>query len=162
MRNVLIPLSAVFTFSLLAMAPSQASAKSSDRTRAFSLTHSPTHLLIVTQEVTGELCIGRNHGVAGIVGLGAPMGVLVGELGASYRYYATGNFDRGMQLGGELLMGAGDNGATALQSSLMIGGKYTWDFGLTMEGQAGPSLLNGELAPMVNFNMGWSFGKKRW
>lgn len=144
--------------------PSAASAARPDATRVFSLTHSPTHLLLFsTMEVTGEYRLARKHGLAAIAGLGYP-GVLLAEAGASYRAYPLGDFDRGMQLGAEILWAGATNSydsATALQTSLMAGGKFTFDFGLTMEGQLGPTWIGGEIGPMLNLNIGWSFGEKR-
>jgi len=150
---------------ILTLAPSAVRAEKLDPTRAFSLTHSPIHVLLSTMEVTGEFCVGRKHGVAAIGALGVPLGVVVVELGGSYRLYALGDFDRGIQLGGEFIWSGGTNGYESVsltQYSLMAGGKFTFDFGLTMEGQVGPTWLDGELGPMINLNIGWSFGEKRW
>lgn len=125
--------------------------------RELSLTASPIHLItLLTLEVTAEKSLGEKHGLAGIVGAGYP-GVFIGELGMSYRYYVLGNFDKGMQIGAEGLMGFAD-GVTVLQPSLFLGGKCTAGGGFTLDGQAGGSWLDGGPALMLNFNLGWSFG----
>jgi hypothetical protein len=155
--KVAIPLS------LLAI-PSTASAWSpDDPTKAFSLTVSPLHLLMSTGEFTGEFQLAQKHGLAAIAGFGTPDGVEVLEIGASYRYYVLGNFDRGMQLGGELLMaGAVDASIDDVLPvpSAFIGGKFTAGAGFTLDGQLGVGILDSEVAPLLNLNLGWSFGNK--
>lgn len=96
------------------------------------------------------------------------------EVGATYRYYVTGDFDGGMQLGGELgylrasVLGLSASGFWA---GPMFGAKHTFPFGLTLEGQLGGQYISilsqdqdSEAAAalsgfdlLLNMNLGWSF-----
>ena len=103
------------------------------------------------------------------------------ELGMSARYYATGRFARGLQMGSAVayvsIRGDDLNGGTVsgvargLLLAVFLGYKYTWSGGFTLEGQIGPSYLAlqakadnsddsenlSRTDTYVNLNMGWSF-----
>jgi hypothetical protein len=106
----------------------------------------------------------------------------VGELGASGRYYATGSFARGVQVGGELvylLVQLDDPMSTVratgdgLSLSPFVGYKWTGASGFTAEAQGGLSVLvaqahatdgtttadseQSRIYPLINLNLGWSF-----
>jgi hypothetical protein len=92
------------TMAILAVPSTALAWAPEDPTKAFTLTVSPIHLIMETGEFTGEFALAKKHGLAAIAGIGVPNGQEIIELGASYRYYVLGNFDRGMQVGGELLL----------------------------------------------------------
>jgi len=80
--------------------------------RAIAVTISPLHLLSPIVELTGEYRVGPKLGVAATLGAGSVTAkdgggtehrFTVGELGGSARYYVTGSFARGLQVGGELM-----------------------------------------------------------
>ena len=159
-------------------------AQSVDESHATSITISPFHLTTPIVEITVERRVAPSAGMAGILGVGSYEGYTVFELGASYRYYLIGDFDHGMQVGGELLYvnASGDTPDNTLSDvsnglglSPFIGYKYAAGFGLTVELQGGVTLLvagrkishnpsgqsaSGEgaaIGPLVNINFGWSF-----
>ena len=80
--------------------------------RAIAVTISPLHLLSPVVEVTGEYRLQPKLGVAVTPGAGSVTAkdtasqehrFTVGELGASARYYVTGSFRQGVQVGGEVM-----------------------------------------------------------
>ena len=86
-------------------------------------------------------------------------------LGGQYRYYLLGHFDRGLQLGLEVLLSSvsdDNNAANAIVVGPLLGGKYALPFGLTVEVQvgAGPVISGGayqRFDPIINVQLGWSF-----
>lgn len=137
-----------------------------------SITTSPIHLLIPIVEVTAEFRVDDRVGIAGIGGIGSTLGILIGEVGASGRYYPFGDFDHGMQLGAEAIFvaaGTSPNGTTVLGGGIaagpFLGYKIAARFGLTFEIQLGAAIVGvgagGEtdvgLGPILNLNLGWSF-----
>jgi hypothetical protein len=151
------------TMAILAVPSTALAWAPEDPTKAFTLTVSPIHLIMETGEFTGEFALAKKHGLAAIAGIGVPNGQEIIELGASYRYYVLGNFDRGMQVGGELLL-AGEIDAEFDEMvgmpSAFIGGKFTTGVGFTIDGQLGVGIIEEEIAPLLNLNLGWSFGNK--
>jgi hypothetical protein len=143
-------------------------------------------------EVTLERRLKRNLGVAFMLGGGSitdkadmPGEVdnkfKVFEIGTSLRYYGLGNFQKGLQFGaaaeyvrltGENIGGNMVNGVgSGLLLAGFIGYKYTFGFGLTLEGQLGPQFaaIRGEtddgavqesskrFTTYVNLNAGWTY-----
>ncbi len=160
--------------------------------RSLSVTVSPLHLLFPLLEVTGEYRVGPRLGVAGILGVGTissktsaneSIRFFASEVGASVRYYVTGSFQRGVQLGAEALYlhlkidesttvditGVGEG----LSIGPFVGYKWTGRGGFTFDAQGGlayastrASASNGtspntasdnRLYPLLNVNVGWSF-----
>jgi hypothetical protein len=152
----------------------------------------PLLLVAPILELTVERRLQRNLGVAFMLGGGSftdkaemPGEVdnkfKVFEIGTSLRYYGLGNFQKGLQFGAavEYVRLTGDNldGSTAsgVGTGLLLAGflgyKYTWSFGLTLEGQLGPAFaaIRGEIGdgavqesrkritPYFNMNAGWTF-----
>src|SRR5690349_21050705 len=74
-----------------------------------AITVSPVHLAIPMAEVTTEIRVADKLGIAAVVGLGAfrdqatNMRVSLYEGGLSARYYVTGSFGTGVQIGAEAL-----------------------------------------------------------
>lgn len=159
--------------------------------KTFSLTLSPNHLVFPVFEVTAEKALGPKFGLAGIGGFGsypAERGdgtkedIPVLELGAQANYYVFGDFDHGMQVGGELMWikvsppeEAGITvDANGLAIGPLLGYKWAARFGLTFMFQGGyqwyfiqakaknsqgeeieGSVENG--VALINMNAGWSF-----
>jgi len=157
-----------------------------------ALTISPLHLIIPMVEVTGEVRLLDKVSIAGILGGGRIQGasgstnvdLTIYEIGAQARYYVTGSFDSGAQVGVELLQlgvtgGATDGEITASASGegfsagAFAGYKHTFGFGLVLDGQLGYSTTlvkasaSGEGASasasqsgrgvLLNLNIGWAF-----
>lgn len=150
------------------------------RLHRISFTFSPLHLILPIVEVTGEARLQPKLGVAGIVGVGSVGGFLAFELGAQGRYYLFGDFDNGMQIGGEVLYvnvstTSGSIAATGngLAVGPFIGYKFSASFGLTFDAQLGieydislasassgsttTSAAQGGFIPLLNLNVGWAF-----
>lgn len=158
--------------------------------RGWSVTLSPLHLVIgPIVEVTAERRVGDRLGFAVMVGAGqftdeSSNGVentfTAFEGGISARAYVLGDFDQGLQLGGavEYVHLSGDDvnnsGVSAVGSGLLlapfVGYKHVWSFGLTFDGQLGPSYLavraegddgstaeDSKVGVHLNLNLGWSF-----
>jgi hypothetical protein len=146
-----------------------------------AITVSPIHLAIPMAEVTAEIRIAPKLGVAVIGGLGRMRSELTNESialaegGASVRYYLTGSFRSGLQLGAEALyLHASTEDMTVevkargLALSPFIGYKWTHSSGFTFDGQIGASYMTArakgagqsadesKVAPMLNLNVGWS------
>ena len=174
--------------SLLTMAWS-----SSAFAHGFALTVSPLHLIAPIVEVTGEGRLTGRGGLALIGGVGSLKGEVndafgntstesfgVWEVGASGRYYLVGDFDHGMQLGGEILYVDVDvEGETVsgtgsgLAIGPFLGYKVSADFGFTFDSQLGFQYLAGgaeaesggqtaeeeasEVIVLLNLNIGWAF-----
>lgn len=161
--------------------------------RDVSLTISPLHLINPVVELTLEARVADRVGLALIGAVGQMSTTSSGgtrhdfsayELGTSFRYYAVGDFNSGMQLGAELLWvhvtldsstsGSDVSGVGAgVAMGPMIGYKYTADVGFTFDGQlgfqwialtakasSGGDTMSAEqkrLIPLLNVNVGWSF-----
>ncbi len=175
-----------------------AESSAQERRTDIAITISPIHLVLPIVELTGEFALDDNIAIAGILGAGS-IGVAtvdstssisgesftVLEFGSSFRYYLVGDFDHGMQVGGELLYVYIDSGdletesVTAFGQGLAIGPfigyKIAATFGLTFEIQAGgayvaafaqaentetgetSSASDSDFIPIVNLQLGWSF-----
>ena len=102
--------------------------------------------------------------------------VAVYEAGATFRYYAIGDYSHGMQLGVEFgYVGAstsiGDTFATAtgLWTGGFVGYKVATPSGFTFDGQVGAQYLaavgeaegesvgSSSVGALVNLNIGWTF-----
>jgi len=134
------------------------------RQRWLSVTLAPLHLANLTAELTGEYRLPGRHAVAGVLGVGRQYSVLLTRIGGQYRYYALGDFERGLYGGGELLgltTSAGGGTALALRTTALVGGKYTFGAGFTAEAQVGWALRAAfgavRTEPLVELNLGWSF-----
>jgi len=148
--------------------------------RFLSVTISPIHLIVPMVELTGEYKLREDMGLAGVVGAGTLSGVLLGEVGAQFRYYAVGSFVHGMQFGLEVLYafgGLSSQGVTAVASGLSIGPfigyKVMANIGFTFEIQLGATFNvvqaqassggtsqtagNQNFGLLLNINVGWSF-----
>lgn len=146
-----------------------------------SITLSPVHFAITTGELTVEVAVAPNFGVAVIGAVGSikpttsDQRVLVYEAGISPRYYVWGNFRQGVELGVEALY-AHASADGQLMSSLSAEGLalgpyagYKWvsSMGLTLEAQLGISYFamrgdgvsdeDSRISPIVNLQVGWSF-----
>jgi len=148
-----------------------------------AVTASPFHLLVPMIELTAELRVSPKFGVAAIAGVGGfhdkdtNAKINLYEGGASARYYATGSFRTGLQLGVEAVYVKADTDdttvevkAAGLAISPFAGYKWTHRSGFTLEGQIGAAFMTmrakaqtGEMAdaskvgPMLNLNAGYSF-----
>lgn len=156
---------------------------------SFSLTISPIHLLLPILELTGEFRLGTQAGLALIAGGGrvsvaqsdgTKVTFNVYECGGQLRYYLTGSFRRGMQLGAEILY-VHVNGSlqdiTGVASGLALGPFVGWKTtsysGFTFEIQGGVEVVtmgtsvsdssggssssSVDYIPLVNLGIGWSF-----
>ena len=155
----------------------------------FYLSFSPLHLLpspIV--EVTGEWRLSDRIGLAAIAGAGrveletSPSGgddsVAVYEFGGQFIGYALGDFDHGLQVGGEaVFLHVTTDGETetltgsaqGLAVGPFVGYKLATDVGFSFNVQVGAQYVaargedeSGEsygssVIPLVNANLGWSF-----
>jgi hypothetical protein len=154
-----------------------------------SLTISPIHILLHMVELTGELRLGTQAGLALIAGGGkvpvtqsdgTKVTFTVLEGGAQLRYYVTGSFRRGMQVGAEILY-VHVNGSlqdiTGVASGLAMGPFFGWKMtsyaGFTFDVQGGVEVVTMgtrvsdtsgsstdskvDYIPMLNLNIGWSF-----
>ncbi|HEY4182264.1 MAG TPA: hypothetical protein VGM90_35715 [Kofleriaceae bacterium] len=150
-----------------------------------AVTFSPIHLVIPFVEVTAEIRVNPKIGVAVTAGAGVTHvnesttndKITLYEGGISPRYYLTGSFRQGVQLGAEMqyLHASADSMSTVSAAGLSIGPyvgyKWTAAIGLTLEAQAGVAIIavkgsndttgqtDGEkrLYPLLNLNAGWSF-----
>jgi hypothetical protein len=148
-----------------------------------ALTVSPVHFVLPVGELTAELRVADKVGIAVIAGVGSVKidtledRVAVFEAGVSARYYVTGSFRRGVQLGAEALYlhanTTGDSMARVRAEGLGLapfaGYKWTGTSGLTLEGQLGVTYLavrgasdtdedeDARVGAMVNLNIGYSF-----
>jgi hypothetical protein len=101
--------------------------------------------------------------------------IALAEGGGSVRYYLTGSFRSGLQLGGEVLYVHAstddmtvDVKARGLAVSPFVGFKWTHRSGFTFDGQIGASYMatqaksstqsaeKSKIGPMLNLNVGWS------
>lgn len=149
-----------------------------------SLTLSPLHLLLPLVELTGEVRAADDIGLAIIGGYGSISDFDVYEIGGQFRYYATGSFDQGLELGAEVLhvgvsSPSGSVNVTGAAAGLavgpFIGYKLTTRGGFTFDVQGGVQYMTARasaksqgsgqsaqtdgkaLIPLLNLNAGWSF-----
>jgi hypothetical protein len=150
-----------------------------------AVTFSPIHLVIPFLEVTAEVRLAPKVGVGVTGGAGVTHinedttndKVTLLEGGISPRYYLTGDFRGGVQLGAEvqyLYASANDSSmstvsAAGLSMGPYVGYKWTAAMGLTLEAQGGVSFLaikgsdsnsdksEKHVFPLLNLNAGWSF-----
>jgi hypothetical protein len=132
------------------------------KTRVFSLTLSPIHLVFPIYEFTGEYAVDPQFGVAGILGAGSitvqndlddDVKIPVFEFGGQAMYYALGSFRHGLQLGGEMvyikISPPKDEGVSIDLNGLtfgpLIGYKFISSFGLTFLAQAGWQFLTAQV-----------------
>ncbi|MDP2305819.1 MAG: hypothetical protein Q8P18_07305 [Pseudomonadota bacterium] len=164
----------------LALLPDAAASDKPPYDKHVSITFSPLHIFSRTGEVTAEGRIVDKLGLAGILGVGAPAGYALLEVGTSARYYVVGSFDHGMQLGAEILyahlsteQGGIDASGDTAAIGPFVGYKIAARFGLTFEGQLGAqyqissaraqsgaqsaSASDSRIIPLLNLNLGWSF-----
>lgn len=154
---------------------------------SFSLTVSPLHALLPALELTGEVKVAPDLGVAIIGGIGtAPFTdegtTLTFDAGLQGRWYVTGDFHEGVDLALEVTYTGVDfpeRQGTVVDDSAyagilaggpLVGYKYTTDFGLTLDAQVGVqvALLTTDsvagktdqdvvILPNANLNVGWSW-----
>lgn len=147
-----------------------------------AVTLSPFHMFVPMAELTAELKLAPKLGVSLIGGVGVLRDettndrITLLEAGASARYYLTGSFRTGIQLGAEAIYVHASTEMTALEVkarglavSPFAGYKWTHHSGFTLEGQLGVSLMAARadsatatatasrVGPMLNLNVGWSF-----
>lgn len=143
----------------------------------WSITVSPLHLTMPVVELMAELRARGSWSAAGILGGGVVSedGTrhAVAEVGGQVRYYMVGDFDHGLNLGGELLHIAAETemssvNATGTALGPFVGYKFAARFGATIDAQLGVAILavDGDddddtdaaaILPLVNINAGWSF-----
>jgi len=167
-----------------------------DPTHIMSLTFSPVHLANPIFEFTAEFKAHKNWGLALIGGGGtttAKSDIIgdqtfnVWEAGGQLRYYVLGDFDHGMQIGGEVLyvnvssdeIETSEGNFSGLGQGLgvgpFVGYKLATKVGFTFDAQLGiqhvfakaeanhaDSGTSGESEdsswePLLNLNIGWSF-----
>lgn len=144
-----------------------------------ALTVSPLLLVIPMAEVTAEIRIAPKLGVALTGGIGAVRDpdlddlIKLYEAGASVRYYATGSFRSGLQLGAEVMYVHATTTADSvrilaegLAVGPFVGYKWTHSSGFTFDGQLGVNYYTlradtimdeSNIGPLLNLNVGWSF-----
>ena len=141
-----------------------------------TITISPIHLAMPVVELMGEFALSPKVSVAVVGGLGTYEGFSVSEFGGQLNLYATGNFDKGMQVGLEILYasvsGSIENVSgvgNGLSIGPFIGYKGAFDFGLSIDIQLGVAFMTVQAeasgstasakatAPLLNLNVGWSF-----
>jgi hypothetical protein len=154
-----------------------------------SLTVAPLLLLSPVLQVTGEVRLADRAGIALTTGGGwvtqtqegqPSLKFRVLELGGQLRYYATGSFRRGLQVGVEILYVNVDvrvEDIIGVASGLEIGPFFGWKAvsaaGFTVDLQGGVAILTAgqevsdpnhtstgsfvDYVPLVNANIGWSF-----
>ena len=154
----------------------------------FSLTISPIHLILPMLELTGELRLGTQGGIALVGGwgrvsatdgYGTKVTFRALEIGGQLRYYATGTFRRGLEVGAEILylsVNGSFQGVTGMASGLamgpFIGWKTTTYSGFTFDVQGGLEVVTlgarasdstttttdskVDFIPLLNLNIGWS------
>ena len=152
----------------------------------FYLSISPIHLLAPIVEVTAELRLSDKLGLAAVAGAGRlPLeedgeedSVSAFEVGSQLIAYPIGDFNHGLQVGGEImyLHLASDGETETLSGSAQglavgpfVGYKLATDVGFSFNVQAGAQYVaargeddEGEsygsaVVPLVNANLGWSF-----
>ena len=143
------------SIALLLLIPSVAFAEAGAQDlRTFSLTVSPIHLAMPVLEAMGELRLGEDTGIAGIVGFGTftvedsvtedkdTFDVI--EVGGQINFYVLGDFDDGLHLGAEamyLKLSGGEGDISGIADGLALGPylgyKTTMDIGFTFVGQLG-------------------------
>lgn len=154
----------------------------------FYISFSPLHLLPAPiVEVTGEWRLSDRIGLAAIAGAGRADvetsagdddSIAVYELGGQFIGYALGDFDHGLQVGGEaVFLHATTDGETetltgsaqGLAVGPFVGYKLATDVGFSFNVQVGAQYVaaRGEdedgdsygsaVIPLLNANLGWSF-----
>lgn len=144
----------------------------------FSVTVSPVHVAIGVYELTGEIRSSDDSSFAIIVGAGSLQNegstqrYSALEIGAQFRQYVAGGFEKGLQLGAEALYVSVEQSGTGRQGSGLligpfIGAKLTAGSGFTFDAQVGATFAlfderdtSGDTSPWVallNLNVGWSF-----
>lgn len=166
--------------SILVVLSSLASVARAEPTIA--ITTSPLHLIVPMAEVTAEVRVADRVGISVIAGVGSfrdePTDEKISLLegGASVRYYVTGSFRGGLQLGAEAVYvhASGDAmdvevKAAGLGLSPFLGYKWTHRSGITLEGQLGATVMTARaesetatasdsaVGPMLNLQIGYSF-----
>ncbi len=148
-----------------------------------ALTMSPIHLVIAMAEFTAEFRVADKIGVAVIGGIGSMREqttnerITLFEGGVSARYYVTGSFRSGIQLGAEAIYIKASTEASNIEVKAaglgvapFVGYKWTHRSGFTLDGQLGATYMvtrakaeTGQMAeesaigPMLNLNVGYSF-----
>lgn len=147
-----------------------------------AITVSPFLLLVPMAEVTAEFRLAPKVGVSVIGGFGmlrtntSNEQIRLFEAGASARYYLTGSFRGGLQLGAEgvYVHASTTRMDTAIKAaglglSPFVGYKWTHRAGFTLEGQLGATFMTARaksstttvsdsaIGPMLNLQAGWSF-----
>jgi hypothetical protein len=162
---------AMLTLGLLG-SPASAQAQGSPP-REVSIAISPLHLLQPFLHVTGELRLDDKIGAAAILGAGRvseeDKRYGAWEAGGQFRYYVSGSFNRGTNLGAEVayLHVAGRLEApmayyAGLRVGAFVGYKIATTRGFTFDAQLGnqyvmPDDGDAEWQPIMNLTVGWSF-----
>jgi len=115
-------------------------------------------------EVTSEWAAGQKFGVGFVGGVGSNLGVVwLGGLQANG--YVLGDFSTGLLVGAEYdLHTLPSVGSLHSSTGVYVGGKYAFPFGLTLLVHGGAAwnfskfdIGIGEVGPLVNAGLGWSF-----
>ncbi len=156
----------------------------SSRTHAVSVTLSTIPLIEPVVQVTAEWNVHEDIGFAAYLGAGGDGGPAVGA-GVQVAWYLLGDFDHGLQIGGDLLYAFVDRnsitdtyeGEKSIGVGPFVGYKLILPFGFTLNLQGGARFTiskdhieeiigrtlysyyhyGEEILPIVNVNVGWSF-----
>ncbi|NOY24433.1 MAG: hypothetical protein GXP62_01035 [Oligoflexia bacterium] len=132
--------------------------------RRVALLLAPSQLSIPQVELTGDVRLGANTSVAGIVGLNFQDVVTLHHFGGQFRQTFSGNWSRGAFLGAEVVTGDDSwlhEDSSGLTFGGFVGGRYTFAPAFTLDAAIGGRLwwVNQGLHPgaLVNLGLGWSF-----
>jgi len=154
---------------ILVLAPVAAAAQE-DAGQDFEVVVTASPLLDLTiplvpgVEITNEWAAGRKVGVGFVGGIGSNLGIVwLGGLQANGYFF--GDFNSGLLVGAEYAVHTlPAAGAIRSSTGLYLGGKYAFPFGLTFMLHGGASwnypeldIGIGEVGPLVNAGIGWSF-----
>lgn len=172
--------SRMFKLTSVVVALSFTSIARADSEPSIAITTSPLLLIVPLAEVTAEVRVADRVGVSLIAGVGSfrdrdtDEKISLLEGGASVRYYLTGSFRGGLQLGAEAVYvyasaDSMDIEAAGLGLSPFLGYKWTHRSGITLEGQLGATVMTARaesdtstasdsaVGPMLNLQIGYSF-----
>ncbi len=116
--------------------------------RGVTLAVSPFDLVHPIVRLQGEVRVSKNEGMAVQVGLGEVDKQFGFAIGAQYSWYAIGDFNHGIQLGGLAMYSNSSNALTTRKSigrgvamGPVVGYKFVAPFGLSVAATAGPMAL---------------------
>lgn len=135
-----------------------------DTTHDVSLTLAASHLAVGMIDATAEFGLGDRASFSLIGGVGRTDSGTLYEAGAAVSGYFVGDFDRGLSLGLQVRATNANLGLPVESGAAIgptLGGKYTFDFPLTLTAQIGGDVVNTPsftgLAPNAKLSIGFSF-----